>query len=478
MRTTSGPSPAAAGVAGGVDLSHFGYAQQLRRTLTTWDLLIYGLIFMVPIAPAGILGVVYQSSAGMVAAVYLVGAVAMGFTAVSYGQMLRAFPMAGSVYNYVGRGIGAHLGFLAGWLIALDYLLVPCLLSLVAATAMHAIIPAVPAFAWMGGFVLVTTVLSRRGVRLTAKATRWFLAAELAVLAIFLVCAVRALLAGEGAGLSWSSVLDPVYNPDTFSWSAVFGGVSVAMLSYLGFDAISMLAEEAKGGPRQVGAAMLAALGVAGTLFVVQSWAAALLLPDPALLIADGDPAGTAYYDAAEIAGGHWLSVLMAVATALAWGVANALVAQVATSRLLFAMARDRQLPKILARVHPIHQVPVNAVTLAGVLSLGLGLYMASRADGIPTLLSMVNFGAISGFILLHCAVTWHYLVRGRSWNLLLHLVVPVVGGGLLIAVAIHADGIARMVGLAWLGLGVLVLVALWLAGRQPSLSALSEAAS
>ena len=196
----------------------------------------------------------------------MVGVVAMVFTALSYAQMVRAFPMAGSVYNYVGRGIGAPVGFLAGWAISLDYLLVPCLLSLVAAVAMHATVPAVPVSPWLVGFVVFTTTLSTArdpadsGGHAVVPAV-----GELVVLAVFLVFAVRALLAGEGAGLHWSTAVDPFYNPDTFSWSA---GVRRRRRSrccrFLGFDGISMLAEESKGGARQVGRAMTAALALAG----------------------------------------------------------------------------------------------------------------------------------------------------------------------------------------------------------------------
>ena len=128
---------------------------------------------------------------------------------------------------------------------------------------------------------------------------------------------------------------------------------------------------------------MIAALALAGVLFIVQTWIAALLVPEPGKLIAEGDAAGTAFYDAAQVAGGHWLYVLTAVATAVAWGFANSLVAQAATSRLLFAMARDRQLPSFLAKVHPTRRVPVNATLVVAVISLALGLYMDSRADGI-----------------------------------------------------------------------------------------------
>lgn len=299
------------------------------------------LIFMAPIAPFGIFGSVYQASGGMVALAYCIGMVAMVFTALSYAQMVKAFPMAGSVYNYAGRGIAAPVGFLAGWAILLDYVLVPGLLALIAAVGMASTLPAVPVWAWIVLFVVVNTGLNLLGIRLTAVITRAFLVAELIVLAIFLAIGVAALLAGRGQGFSW----DPLFNADTFSTSLVFGAVSVAVLSFLGFDGISMLAEENKGGAPQIGKAMIAALGLAGVLFIAQTWVASLLVPNPGTLLADGDPAGTAFYDAAQVAAGPWLATLTAVATALAWGIANSMVAQVATSRLLFAMARDRQLP-------------------------------------------------------------------------------------------------------------------------------------
>ena len=231
----------------------------------------------------------------MVALAYVIGMVAMVFTAASYAQMVKAFPLAGSVYNYAGRGIAAPVGFLAGWAVLLDYLLVPSLLYLIAAVAMHATVSAVPVWAWLIGFVLFNTVTNLLGIRMTAAITRVMLVGEAIVLAIFLFVGVRALLDGRGRGFSW----DPLFNADTFTWPLVFGAVSVAVLSFLGFDGISMLAEENRGGPGQIGRAMAAALGLAGLLFIVQTWVAALLVPDPAALLANGDPDGVAFYDAA-----------------------------------------------------------------------------------------------------------------------------------------------------------------------------------
>jgi amino acid transporter len=451
-------------------LSRFGYESTLRRTLGTRDLVFYGLIFMVPIAPFGIFGSVFNVSGGMVALAYGVGMVAMIFTASSYAQMVRAFPMAGSVFTYAGRGIAAAVGFVAGWVILLDYFLVPGLLALIAAVAMNAVVPAVPVWAWIVAFVSSTTIINLFGIRMTAVMTRVFLVGELVLLVVFLAVGATALATGQGNGLS---PLTPLYNPGTFSWVLVAAAVSVAMLSFLGFDAISLLAEDNKGTPRQISRAMFAALILAGVLFIVQTWVAALLVPNPDTLLADGDPAGTAFYDAARAAGGAWLATATAVATALAWGIANTLVAQVATTRLLFAMARDRQLPSFLKKVSVRRAVPVNAYLVVAGLSLALGLHMASRDDGISLLASMVNFGALVAFITLHVSVIWHYFIRRRelSRSVWSHLLVPLIGAALLVLVAVNANVLAQRVALVWMGIGVVILLALYATGRRPRLA-------
>jgi amino acid transporter len=451
-------------------LEQFGYRQELSRSLSFADLLIYGLIFMVPIAPFGIFGSVYSGSGGMVALAYVIGMVAMMFTALSYAQMVRAFPMAGSVYSYAGRGIAPPVGFLAGWVILLDYVLVPGLLYLVASVAMHSLVPGIPVWLWLVAFVLVNTVVNYFGIQMTARVNRFMLVAELIILVIFLVVGVVALADGKGAGFSWS----PLYNADTFSWSVVFGAVSIAVLSFLGFDGISMLAEESREDARQIGRAMVGALVLAGTLFVVQTWVAALLVPDAPDLLANGDPDGTAFYDAARAAGGGWLASLTALATAIAWGFANSLVAQAATSRLLYAMARDRQMPRFLARINERHKVPANATLLVAAVSLALGLYMASRDDGISLLSTLVNFGAMTAFLALHVAVVVHYVVRQGSRDWLRHLVVPVIGFLILLYVVINAKVAAQVLGFVWLGIGVLVLISFYATGRRPELAGLS----
>jgi len=453
------------------DIEQYGYHQELHRSLSFRDLLVYGLVFMVPIAPFGIFGSVFQGSGGMVALAYAIGMVAMMFTALSYAQMSRAFPMAGSVYTYAGRGIAAPVGFLSGWMILLDYVLVPSLLYLIAAIAMNSLISAIPVWIWLIGFVLLNTAVNYMGIEMTAKVNMVMLAAELVVLAIFLVIGIVALAQGKGHGFDFS----PVYNSSTFSWSLVFGAVSIAVLSFLGFDGISTLAEENKDSARAIGRSMIAALLLAGVLFIVQTWVASLLVPHPGELLSKGDPGGTAFYDSAEVAGGLWLSKLTALATAIAWGFANSLVAQAATSRLLYAMARDRQLPSFLAKVHPRKGVPVNATLLVAAVSLVLGLYFNSRSDGISLLSTLVNFGALTAFLALHVSVVWHYVGRRGSRQWWTHAVSPVLGFAILAYVLINAQLQAKWLGLIWFAVGLAVLGVLMAMGRRPELALAEE---
>ncbi|MEV0196549.1 APC family permease [Nonomuraea sp. NPDC050691] len=448
-------------------IEQFGYRQELRRGVGAADLVFYGLNFMVPIAPFAIFGLVYFRSGGMPVLAYLVGMIALLFTAASYAQMVKAFPLSGSVYNYAGRGISAPVGFMTGWAILLDYLLVPSLLYLVASLAMNATVPQVPVWAWLLIFVAVNTVINLRGVRMTLKFARVMIAAELVVLALFLGIGIWALLQGAGHGFS----LSPLFNPDTFSWPVIFAAVSVAVLSFLGFDGISMLVEESTGGSAQVSKAMRFALILAGVLFMVQVWVAALLVPDPATLL--NHDTGTAFQDAAAVAGGEWLRWLTSNATAISWGVANTLVAQVAVSRLLYAMARDRQLPTFLAKVSVKNSVPTNAILLVSALSVGLGLWMSSLEDGVDLLSSMINMGALVAFIMLHVSVIVHYVIRQRSENLWAHLISPLIGMAILILVVINAQVLAQVAGFVWLVVGAIFLAGMYAMGRRPVLRGL-----
>lgn len=175
------------------------------------------------------------------------------------------------------------------------------------------------------------------------------------------------------------------------------------------------------------------------------------------------------------MAGGDWLAALTALATAIAWGFANSLAAQAATSRLLYAMARDRQLPAFLAKVHPKHRVPVNATLLVAAVSLALGLYMMTREDGIPLMSTLVNFGAMTAFLVLHVAVVYHFVVRRRSRQWFKHLAFPIIGFAILLFVIINAQLAAQVLALLWLAIGIVLMIVLKLSNREPELAGTNE---
>src|SRR5580704_10396162 len=311
-------------------LEQFGYKEELKRALTTWDLVVFGMIFMVPIAPYAVFGFVWNDSKGMVPLAYLLGLVGMFFTAMSYAAMSRAFPVAGSVYAYAQRGLHETAGFFAGWLILLDYLLIPALLYLISAVALQPLLPGVPQWAWLLGFITFNAIVNLIGIQFTAGVNRYMLILELLTLALFLGFGLAALYGGAGAG---RLTLTPLYNPHVFSLATVAGATSIAVLSFLGFDGISTLAEESRDGPNAVARATLLSLLLVGALFMLQTWLATDLAQGMTF-----SSAATAFYEICERAGGPWLRLVIILANVLASGIANAMVAQAAVSRILYSM--------------------------------------------------------------------------------------------------------------------------------------------
>ncbi len=427
----------------------------LRRTLTARDLIVYGLLFIGPLAPVGVFGVLDARTDGAVALVYLLATIAMAFTAWSYAEMSRVVPHAGSVFAYATQGLGALPGFLAGWLAMLDYLLIPSVAYLFCGISLHALVPQVPAWVFTVAAFALTTMLNVGGVRVAARVGRVVVIAEIAVLVVFVVMAASVLMA-IGPARPWASPLVGLHGIDV---SVIVGAVSVAVLSFLGFDAIAGFAEESTGDRDVVGRAILVCLSVAGTLFVLQTWLAALVSPlDPSVLAAHPDQQGTAFYDLARIAIAPWLSSVLAVTKAIGPAFA-AMTAQAAAARLLFGMAREGRLPRALARVDDRHGVPRAALLTAAALTLVVSVWAAIRPDGLDVLVSIVDVGALAAFTLLHASVVGYFGWRRMEAPRLAHYIVPVLGALITTWVIVEAQTLAHVVGGAWLAAGVIAFV-------------------
>ncbi len=426
----------------------------LRRSLSLRDLIVYGLLFIGPLAPVGLFGVLDARTNGAVVMVYLLATVAMAFTAWSYAEMSRVVPHAGSVFAYASEGLGRHAGFLAGWLAMLDYLLIPSVAYLFSGIALHALVPSVPAWVFTVAAFMLTTALNLAGVAVAARVGFVVLVAEVVVLLVF-VAAALVVIAQDGTSRAWTT---PLTGLGAFDLSAVVGAISVAVLSFLGFDAIASFAEESTGDEREVGRAIMVCLAVTGSLFVLQVWLAGVLstIP-PADLAAHPQRQGTAFYDLARVAIGPWLATVLAITKAVGPAFA-AMTAQAAAARLLFGMARAGRLPAALARVDSRHGVPTVSLLSAAALTLAVSVWAARRDDGLDALVSIVDVGALAAFTLLHASVVGYFVVRGRAAARLAHRVVPVAGAVVTVWVIAGASTPAKVVGLVWLAAGVVVL--------------------
>jgi amino acid transporter len=197
-----------------------------------------------------------------------------------------------------------------------------------------------------------------------------------------------------------------------------------------------------------------------GALFMLQTWIAADLARGMHFASPD-----TAFYEVAQRAGGAWLRLLTILAIVIAQAIANAMAAQAAVSRILFAMARDGKLPSILAKVHPRYRTPYVSTLLVSLVSLLVGLVFAERVDDLTR---VVNFGALTSFVLLHLSVINHYFFRQRSGDWLRHVVFPLAGLSIIVFVLYEMDRAAKILGACWIAIGVLYYLVLALRSKKP----------
>ena len=417
----------------------------LRRSLGYWDLIVYGLAYIAPCAPLSTLGFVWQSSNGLIVLAYVLGAVCMYFTAKSYALMTEAIPSAGSVYGFARQALGRFPGFMAGWMILLDYLLIPAFVYVLIAVAFEEL---VPGLGRATGIVLLsafTLLVNWFGVTVTTRANFIAVGLQTVLLVVFLGYCVLALERGFGTG---GLTLAPLWSPALFSAGKVFSATSICIMSFLGFDAISTLSEEVEGHDRRiVGRAIIAVLVISALFFVLMTFVLGNLLPG----ITIKDPAA-ATYELAAAAVGVWASIAIAWSYAIIVGLSNALPMQVGVARVLFAMGRDRQLPGVLARVHPKYGTPYVGMLVTAALSTGVALAMRNLMDELATI---VNFGALSGFLLLHISVIAKFGIGERSRRWFTHWIVPLLGIIVVLAVFTGMSRLAAEVGVSWLVVGL-----------------------
>lgn len=417
----------------------------LKRTLGFVDLVAYGLAYIALVVPLTSLGFVWGASDGLIATSYAIGAICMYFTAQSYATMSREVSSAGSVYGFARMSLGNRWGFLAGWVILLDYLLIPALVFALMSVGMELLIPAIHRGAWIGIVAIITLGINWFGIKVTSKVSALSVVAQFVIVAVVVVLAINALQGGAGNG---ALTAKPFLGDGKISWTHVFSGASIAVMAFLGFDAISTLSEETRDANDKglIGRAIMAVLIIAGVLFMFITWVIGNLMP----AIEMRDPA-TAIFDLLGQTVGPWAPTALAWALAIVVGFTNTMPMLAGVSRVLFAMGRDRQLPAIFGTLHAGTGVPRVALLASTAVSTTIALILKDQVD---ILASLVSLGALTGFAMLHISVIVHFRNSPRrSW--FFHLMAPVLGLLVVFAVVSGMHEAAILTGVIWLSLGI-----------------------
>jgi len=440
----------------------------LRRSLGLWAIVGLGLGYMTPTVLFDTFGIVTKETHGVVPLAYLMALVVMLFTAISYGRMAKIFPTAGSSYTYTREAIHPRMGFLVGWAALLDYLLLPLVNALIIRLYMTSLFPAVPGWIWVVTFVAAITALNVWSLNSTSKVNFALVVFAVVMIGAFIVLAVVQLSHGMGQGTLLTG--QPFFHSGV-QLPAVLTGATVVCFSFIGFDAITMYAEEARD-KSHVSKAILITLMIGGLIFLVTGHIAQSVFPDVSGFQLTDD---TLPEMALKVGGKLFQALFMSAAFAAT--VASALASHASVSRLLHVMGRNGVLRpmRLFAYVHPRRHTPVYAIVVVGVISL------LAITPSLELISSMINFGALVAFTFVNLSVIAWFVVRRREYRTLRqvanNIALPLLGTAMtgVLWSFLHKD--ALIAGLVWAAIGVIYAVVLSrVTGRKLSDMAMDDA--
>ncbi|HTV63261.1 MAG TPA: APC family permease [Verrucomicrobiae bacterium] len=398
----------------------------LKRALGLSALIIYGIILIQPTAPMPLFGAAAVAGKGHVVTAILIGMVAMLFTAISYGRMANAYPNAGSAYAYVSREIHPALGYFVGWSIIFDYVMNPIICVIWIAGAAMTFLPQISNHTeaicinalFIVFFTVLFTLMNLRGIKASARTNGMITVGLSVVIVLFLGAAARYLWLNPPAGVTdWTR---PFYDPQTFSLHNVSNGAALAVLTYIGFDGVSTLSEEAHNPRRNILLATVLVCVITGVLASVEVYFAQLIWP------------GTNYPDednafsyVAGKAAGPWLFTTVNAALLIA-SIGSGAGAHLGAGRLLYSMGRDNAIPrKFFGAINPRTRIPSNNIILIGVVTLAAALSLKAiqefkHVDAYGFGCVLLNFGALFAFMGVNVAAFLHYFARSERklfWN-------------------------------------------------------------
>ena len=434
----------------GDSLESYGYKQEFKRVLKLRNLVIYGMAYVTPTAPFPMLGIVAIAAAGHMATAYIVAMIGLMFTASSYGKMAARHPIAGSSYSYTRQAIHPHVGFIVGWALFLTYLLIPALSVIAARDLCAERLPMVPSWIWIVLFVAFMTAANMMGIKIAAWANTAMTIAMLAAGVLFIGFSIHYLLNQGGVDALFS--MKPFYNPQTFDPNLILAATAISVFSFVGFDAISTLSEEAQEPRKNIGRATLLTCLFCGIIFVFIAYMSQMVWPDYSTLPNDV----SAVLHITKRVGGNALYEFVFIIMIVA-GVSSALAGQTSAARLMYGLGRDRILPnKIFGYVSPKSQIPVYNVIIIAFVSI-----IFSFNFDFGQAAQMVNYGAFLGFVAVNICVFSEYVIKRKpdAFGLLgvvRYILMPLFGFLICLTIFLKLSPTALTWGTGWVVFGLI----------------------
>ncbi|UYA60057.1 Low-affinity putrescine importer PlaP [Pectobacterium sp. F1-1] len=432
---------------------------QLKRTLTLWPVVMMGLAYMQPMTIFDTFGIVSGLTDGHVATAYAFALVAILFTALSYGKLVKRFPSAGSAYTYAQKAISPHVGFMVGWSSLLDYLFMPMINILLAKIYLEAIFPGVPSWIFVAALVGLMTLFNLRGINLVANLNSIIVVVQVAIMAVFLGLVIHGVYLGEGAGTLTST--RPFWSENAHVVPMITGA-TILCFSFLGFDGISSLSEETQDAGRVIPKAIFLTALIGGVIFVAVAYFLQLYFPDISRF---KEPDASQPEIMLYVAGKFFQSVILVFScvTVLASGMA----AHAGVSRLMYVMGRDGVFPeRFFGYIHPKWRTPALNVLLVGVIAL------SAVSFDLVTATALINFGALVAFTFVNLSVISQFYIRERRnrtvKDTINFLVLPVLGALTVGALWVNLEASSMTLGLVWATIGLLYLAFVTRSFRQP----------
>jgi len=434
---------------------------KLRRVLSLSDLVIYGIILIQPVAALPLFGHANHISQGHAVTTILIAMVAMIFTAISYGRMAYRYPVAGSAYTYVGKGIHPYLGFVAGWSMFMDYLFIPILCVIFTSIAANHLFPVIPYYLWIFIFAGGFTLLNLNGIKVASK-TNWILMIVMGVVVFyFMAMAIRYILLKNGISGLFST--QPFYNQNSFSVGAIGSATALAALTYIGFDGLTTLSEEVKNPKRNVLIAAVLTCLITGIWSGSQIYLAQLSWPDWISFTSglttepeQNHALDTAIMSVANRVGGSILDASLSIIL-LIGSVGSGLTGQIGAARLLYGMGRDKVIPnKIFGHLDKKHAAPNYNVMIVGALTL-VGAILLNYKECAR----LINFGAFFAFMCVNLASMREYYFKSSNKtikSLLRDLLPPLIGFLICLTIWLNLPVKTFIIGGSWMIIGILYL--------------------